>query len=71
MVIKTVNSYVNPKYQNLKDNYDIKLLDGDFKFNNVITVELNGNVYKRKVHWDNDDLYITINGYKYFPSDVI
>lgn len=57
--------------ENLKDDYSIKLIDGDFFEGETITVEMDGKKYKRKVYYGNGDLYITINGYKYFPSDIV
>ena len=62
------NHYDN---ENLKDNYNIKLIDGDFFEGETVTVEIDGKKYKRKVYYGNGDLYITINGYKYYPSDII
>ena len=57
--------------ENTKDNWDIKLLDGNFVENSTVTVELDSKTYKRKVYYGNGDLYITINGYRYYLSDII
>lgn len=70
MVIKSVDYHYYGK-ENLKDNWGIKLLDGEFYEGNVVTVEVDGKRYKRKVYYGNGDLYIRIGNYKYFSSDVI
>ena len=57
--------------ENFKDNYNIKLIDGDFFEGETVTVEMGGKNYKRKVYYGNGELSITINGYKYYPSEIV
>ena len=57
-----------PKIEN---DWNIKLVDGDFIEGETVTVEIDGKTYKRKVYYGDGDLYITVKNTKYFPSDIV
>lgn len=40
----------------------MKLIDGIFKYNETVTVDKDGNLYKRKVHYLDGELFINIDG---------
>ena len=47
----------------------MKLIDGLFKYGETVTVEIKGKLYKRKVHYADDKVYISIDGKKYVKAD--
>ena len=47
----------------------MKILEGLFNYGENVVVEIDGEIYKRKVHYADEELYISIDGKKYVKSD--
>ena len=50
---------------------DIKLIDGEFYYGEVVTLEVDNKQIKRKVNYGSlDGLYVLIKGEKYGKTDI-
>lgn len=48
-----------------------KIVEGLFKYGQEVVVEIDGNLYKRKVHYADGELFISIDGCRYKDTDFV